>query len=184
MSNSLKPPTRPRVRRLSSHNVRPEDVSTGGPSVVAPPRMLNEQQSDRRTFAERMSIARDELNTKNLEAEMDNQELDGTSDSPDLPSTPISPDESETADTFAFAFDIDGVLIRGGRPIPEAIEAMQVLLGRNEYGIKVPYIFLTNGGGKTESERCIDLSRQLDIEVSPAQFICGMWIDSHHYYTY
>jgi ribonucleotide monophosphatase NagD (HAD superfamily) len=37
-----------------------------------------------------------------------------------------------------------------------------------------PYIFLTNGGGKTEAERCIDLSRQLDIEVSPAQFICGM----------
>jgi ribonucleotide monophosphatase NagD (HAD superfamily) len=36
-----------------------------------------------------------------------------------------------------------------------------------------PYIFLTNGGGKTEAERCIDLSRQLDIEVSPAQFICG-----------
>jgi ribonucleotide monophosphatase NagD (HAD superfamily) len=37
-----------------------------------------------------------------------------------------------------------------------------------------PYIFLTNGGGKTEAERCVDLSRQLDIEVSPAQFICGM----------
>jgi ribonucleotide monophosphatase NagD (HAD superfamily) len=36
-----------------------------------------------------------------------------------------------------------------------------------------PYIFLTNGGGKTEAERCIDLSRQLDIEISPAQFICG-----------
>jgi ribonucleotide monophosphatase NagD (HAD superfamily) len=42
------------------------------------------------------------------------------------------------------------------------------LLTRNS-----PYIFLTNGGGKTEAERCIDLSRQLDIEVSPAQFICG-----------
>jgi ribonucleotide monophosphatase NagD (HAD superfamily) len=38
-----------------------------------------------------------------------------------------------------------------------------------------PYIFLTNGGGKTEAERCVDLSRQLDIEVSPAQFICGMY---------
>ena len=36
-----------------------------------------------------------------------------------------------------------------------------------------PYIFLTNGGGKTEAERCIDLSQQLDIEVSPSQFICG-----------
>lgn len=32
---------------------------------------------------------------------------------------------------------------------------------------------MTNGGGKSESERCIQLSRQLEIEVSPGQFICG-----------
>jgi ribonucleotide monophosphatase NagD (HAD superfamily) len=36
-----------------------------------------------------------------------------------------------------------------------------------------PYIFVTNGGGKTEEERCLDLSRQLEIEVSPGQFVCG-----------
>src|ERR1700712_140638 len=36
-----------------------------------------------------------------------------------------------------------------------------------------PYIFVTNGGGKTEQERCIQLSNQLEIEVSPGQFICG-----------
>lgn len=36
-----------------------------------------------------------------------------------------------------------------------------------------PYIFLTNGGGKTEQERCSDLSRQLGIDVAPGQFICG-----------
>lgn len=36
-----------------------------------------------------------------------------------------------------------------------------------------PYIFVTNGGGKTEEERCLDLSRQLELEVSPGQFICG-----------
>lgn len=36
-----------------------------------------------------------------------------------------------------------------------------------------PYIFLTNGGGKFETERCHDLSQQLEIEVSPGQFICG-----------
>jgi HAD superfamily hydrolase (TIGR01456 family) len=36
-----------------------------------------------------------------------------------------------------------------------------------------PYIFLTNGGGKTEQERCIQLSQQLELEVSPGQFICG-----------
>ena len=36
-----------------------------------------------------------------------------------------------------------------------------------------PYIFVTNGGGKTEQERCLQLSKQLEIEVSPGQFICG-----------
>lgn len=39
--------------------------------------------------------------------------------------------------------------------------------------VRRPYIFVTNGGGKTEEERCRDLSRQLDLEVSPGQFICG-----------
>ena len=32
---------------------------------------------------------------------------------------------------------------------------------------------MTNGGGKTEEERCLQLSQQLEIEVSPGQFICG-----------
>ncbi|KAI1486833.1 HAD-superfamily hydrolase [Biscogniauxia mediterranea] len=89
--------------------------------------------------------------------------------------SPITPPEGDeiVADSFAFAFDIDGVLVRGGRAIPEAVQAMKVLNGDNEYGIKIPYIFLTNGGGKSEAERCSDLSRQLDVEISPAQFICG-----------
>ncbi|KAK4214605.1 Cat eye syndrome critical region protein 5 [Rhypophila decipiens] len=102
-------------------------------------------------------------------------------ESADTPPSPITPAthpgtprlDPDVADDFAFAFDIDGVLIRGGQPIPEAIEAMKVLNGENEFGISVPYIFLTNGGGKFETERCRDLSRQLEIEVSPGQFICG-----------
>ena len=59
--------------------------------------------------------------------------------------SPISPltsmdgecDAENVAENFAFAFDIDGVLVRGGKAIPEAIEAMKVLNGENEYGIKV-----------------------------------------------
>jgi len=35
------------------------------------------------------------------------------------------------------------------------------------------YAVLTNGGGKTEQERCIQLSQQLELEVSAGQFICG-----------
>jgi HAD superfamily hydrolase (TIGR01456 family) len=41
------------------------------------------------------------------------------------------------------------------------------------YHQRSPYIFLTNGGGKSEAERCGDLSRQLEVDISPAQFICG-----------
>lgn len=52
-------------------------------------------------------------------------------------SDPQTPAETAVTDKFAFAFDIDGVLIRGGRPIPEAVEAMQVLNGKNPYGIKM-----------------------------------------------
>jgi hypothetical protein len=51
--------------------------------------------------------------------------------------SPGSPAETLVTDKFAFAFDIDGVLLRGGKVIPEAIEAMKMLNGDNEYGIKV-----------------------------------------------
>lgn len=53
------------------------------------------------------------------------------------PGTPRTPKEPYVTDKYAFAFDIDGVLIRGGNPIPEAIQAMKMLNGENEYGIKV-----------------------------------------------
>lgn len=52
-------------------------------------------------------------------------------------STPTTPPVTSTTDRFAYAFDIDGVLIRGGKVIPQAIEAMKILNGQNEYGIKV-----------------------------------------------
>jgi hypothetical protein len=52
--------------------------------------------------------------------------------------TPITPPlENAVADSFVFAFDIDGVLVRGGRAIPEAVEAMRFLNGANPYGIQM-----------------------------------------------
>lgn len=80
-----------------------------------------------------METARSELAAMNLEDEV----VSSPSSSPETPGSPITPADPPTADSFAFAFDIDGVLIRGGRPIPEAIEAMRVLNGENEYGIRV-----------------------------------------------
>ncbi|KAM3074216.1 hypothetical protein ACMFMG_002962 [Clarireedia jacksonii] len=170
-THRLKPSvsSRPGVRRLSSMTTNEREVASGGPVVVVPERLMMAPRSQSYTggFAASMETARKELDAMNLEEEP------SSSSSPETPGSPLTPAEVPTADSFAFAFDIDGVLIRGGRPIPEAIEAMKVLNGENEWGVRVPYIFLTNGGGKTEAERCIDLSRQLDIEVSPSQFICG-----------
>lgn len=67
----------------------------------------------------------------------------------DIASDTSSDDESQApvrdiVPNYAFAFDIDGVLLKGGEVIPEAIEAMRYLNGENPDGIKVPYIFVTN----------------------------------------
>lgn len=78
-----------------------------------------------------------------------------------------------SAQNMAFVFDIDGVLVRGDRLIPEARRALQILNGDNNLGIKIPHIFLTNGGGKFERDRCIHLTQILNtgIPVSPDQLI-------------
>lgn len=44
------------------------------------------------------------------------------------------------SDEIAFAFDIDGVLMKGGKAVPEGIEALKYLNGDNPYGSKV-YVF-------------------------------------------
>ncbi|KAF1983953.1 HAD superfamily hydrolase-like protein [Aulographum hederae CBS 113979] len=155
-SIQLAPPKRPHMRRLSSRDAQREDLASAmGPTVVVPPKHLM-APSDAHEVASAMETARHEL-----------------AEQRDAASTPPSPADTSVTDRYAYAFDIDGVLIRGGKVIPEAIEAMRMLNGENPYGVKVPYIFVTNGGGKTEQERCIQLSQQLEMEVSPGQFICG-----------
>ena len=61
---------------------------------------------------------------------------------------------------YAFAFDIDGVLMLGKNPIPAAQKALKILQHR-----KIPYILLTNGGGKLERERTAELSDKLRVPV-------------------
>jgi len=156
-ASSLLIPQRPSIRRLSSLDATSADLkNVKGPTVVVPPQHLM-ANSDAHEVAASMELARHEL-----------EQFRSATSSPGTP-----PIETLVTDKFAFAFDIDGVLIRGGKVIPEAIEAMKMLNGENQYGIKIPYIFVTNGGGKTEQERCIQLSQQLQMEVSPGQFICG-----------
>ena len=114
----LSPDSRPNIRRLSSATANFDNLSLG-PSTVVPPKHLQEP-TDAHETAAALEIAKHRLSVIG----------DGTS-------TPSTPPITTTTDSYAFAFDIDGVLIRGGQPIPEAVEAMKVLNGQNEYGIKM-----------------------------------------------
>ncbi|CCD26237.1 uncharacterized protein NDAI_0H00630 [Naumovozyma dairenensis CBS 421] len=67
---------------------------------------------------------------------------------------------------IGFAFDIDGVLLRGKTPIPGASDALKLLTKS-----KIPYILLTNGGGTTERERVQFISKTLNTEISPEQIV-------------
>lgn len=67
---------------------------------------------------------------------------------------------------IGFAFDIDGVLLRGKNPIPGASEALRLLNNS-----KIPYILLTNGGGNLESERVNFISEKLKVAISPLQIV-------------
>ncbi|PWY97998.1 HAD-superfamily hydrolase [Testicularia cyperi] len=91
-----------------------------------------------------------------------------------LQSSPIHVNEQVTAQLqrpLAFAFDIDGVLKAGPNVLPEAKRALRILEGDNPRSQKIPYIFITNGGGKHESARATDLARELEVPVSEEQVI-------------
>lgn len=111
------------TRRLSSLSTNRSDLFAG-PAVVAPPELLD-APSDAHDTALAMELAKHHL-------------ADGEDVTPPEtgPHTPVDGAQPST-DKFAFAFDIDGVLIRGGEVIPEAISAMKMLNGQNTYNIKV-----------------------------------------------
>jgi len=122
MTTSVAAPPQRSVRRVSSIAASEQDMASEfGPIVVVPPH--NTANSDSHEIAESMELARHKLG----------QFRTATSS----PGSPSSESETLVTDKFAFAFDIDGVLIRGGKAIPAAIEAMKMLNGQNEYGIKV-----------------------------------------------
>lgn len=75
--------------------------------------------------------------------------------------------------SYAFCFDIDGVILRGPDTILEAVQAIKLLNGENKYNSKVPSIFVTNGGGKLELQRAEDLSKRLGTEIRVDQIIQG-----------
>ncbi|KAI5927030.1 HAD-like domain-containing protein [Camillea tinctor] len=66
----------------------------------------------------------------------------------------------------AFAFDIDGVLLKGPKVLPGARETIKALQENN-----IPFIFLTNNGGATEEAHIKKLSNLLDLPLTVEQFI-------------
>lgn len=72
---------------------------------------------------------------------------------------------------LAVALDIDGVLLRGGNPIPSAKQALRKLAGENARQMRIPFIFLTNGGGVDEATKARQLSEMFDMYFDPEQVI-------------
>ncbi|KAI9805371.1 MAG: hypothetical protein M1833_005824 [Piccolia ochrophora] len=72
---------------------------------------------------------------------------------------------SRTPD-FAFAFDIDGVLLRSSKPIAGAQKTLRYLQQH-----RIPFILLTNGGGKHELDRVAELSDKLGVPLDVSMFV-------------
>mmetsp|Transcript_6432 Transcript_6432/g.7361 ORF Transcript_6432/g.7361 Transcript_6432/m.7361 type:complete len:348 (-) Transcript_6432:403-1446(-) len=58
------------------------------------------------------------------------------------------------------ALDIDGVLIRGQKPLPGAKESLEKLRHHN-----IPFLFMTNGGGVMEEKKLADLENKLGTDL-------------------
>ncbi|EXJ83815.1 hypothetical protein A1O1_07442 [Capronia coronata CBS 617.96] len=85
---------------------------------------------------------------------------------PRCPTRTFQSDSKQPVPDFAFAFDIDGVLLRSAKPIAYAPETLQFLQANT-----IPFILLTNGGGKHESERVQDLSARLSVPLDTTMFV-------------
>lgn len=64
------------------------------------------------------------------------------------------------------AIDIDGVLLRGSKVLPRARDALERLQDAS-----VPFVFVTNGGGKTEADKALELSKRLQLDVRVEQVL-------------
>ncbi|XP_039163025.1 LOW QUALITY PROTEIN: haloacid dehalogenase-like hydrolase domain-containing 5 [Eucalyptus grandis] len=74
--------------------------------------------------------------------------------------------------SFGIAFDIDGVVLLGHTPIGGSPRALRRLYD-DSGELKIPFVFLTNGGGFSESKRAQDLGQILGVNILPSQVIQG-----------
>ncbi|XP_027977029.1 haloacid dehalogenase-like hydrolase domain-containing 5 isoform X1 [Eumetopias jubatus] len=86
------------------------------------------------------------------------------------PGRGYSVDTAQSPPTFGFLLDIDGVLVRGHRVIPAALEAFRRLV--NAHGqLRVPVVFVTNAGNILQHSKAQELSALLGFKVEPDQVI-------------
>lgn len=80
------------------------------------------------------------------------------------PSAPVAeqPQTLKSHNEIGFVFDIDGVLLKGKKRVPEATATIKHLQKQG-----VPFILLTNGGGMTEKKRVDFINKTLQLEDSP-----------------
>ena len=107
------------VRRLSSADAKRCDLYSG-PTVIAPPENMK-PPCDANGTATRLERARKSIDESASDRATPEAE---------------QPDPSST-DKFAIAFDIDGVLLKGGKALPESIGAMKYINGDNPYGVRM-----------------------------------------------
>ncbi|XVF68637.1 hypothetical protein PTKIN_Ptkin11bG0017400 [Pterospermum kingtungense] len=82
------------------------------------------------------------------------------------------PSQQSKPPSFGIAFDIDGVLLRGNTPIGGAPQALRRLYD-DSGALRIPFVFLTNGGGVREMRRAAELSELLGVKISPSQVLQG-----------
>ncbi|CAN8255009.1 unnamed protein product [Cochlearia groenlandica] len=82
----------------------------------------------------------------------------------------LSPESNRSS--YGVAFDIDGVILLGSSPVGGSPGALRRLYD-DSGALKIPFLFLTNGGGLPESKRASELSRLLGVDVSPLQVVQG-----------
>ncbi|XP_010496797.1 PREDICTED: uncharacterized protein YKR070W isoform X1 [Camelina sativa] len=82
----------------------------------------------------------------------------------------ISPESNRSS--FGIAFDIDGVILLGSSPVGGSPGALRRLYD-DSGALRIPFLFLTNGGGLPESKRASEMSHLLGVNVSPFQMLQG-----------
>ncbi|GAA0151937.1 hypothetical protein Leryth_014441 [Lithospermum erythrorhizon] len=84
----------------------------------------------------------------------------------------LSHNINSNATSFGIAFDIDGVLLHGSTPIGGSPKALTRLY-TDSGDLRIPYVFLTNGGGVPEPKRATELTKLLGVNIKPLQVILG-----------